>query len=218
MSPHNTRARLKSTSDCCLTCNENFQYNESSFDCFACACRLHLHLTKNCTSLNETASKGISALGKNCFLLCNLCVSEKRDQITTTQSNESQNTQMEYLESELVKLKKNVTELKSILMKNETRTASPRQSDVSQREEKLPPRTEELDGIRICGIPELKEKNGRLRNEHDYSEVQKILSHLEVNAEIGDIVRLGQYEEKKTQRPYQKYPTCGSGERFYPLQ
>ena len=169
MSPHNTRARLKSASDCCLTCNENIQNNESSFDCFACGWMMHL--TKKCTSLNETAFKDISALGKNCLLLCNLCVSEKRNQITTAQSNQSQNnTQMEHLESELVELKKKLTEIKSFLVKNETHTASPRQSDVSQPKEKLPPRTEELDGIRIRGIPELKEKNARLRNEHDDSE------------------------------------------------
>ena len=91
-------------------------------------------------------------------------------------------------------------------MKNETHTASPRRSDVSQPKENLPPRTEELDGIRIRGIPELKEKNARLRNEHDYSEVQQILSHLEVNAEFGDIVRLGQYEEKKTRTILLKVP------------
>ena len=45
-----------------------------------------------------------------------------------------------------------------------------------------------------------------LRNEHDYSEVQKILSHLEVIAEIGDIVRLEQYEEKKTTTILLKVP------------
>ena len=69
-----------------------------------------MHLTKKCTSLNETALKGISAVGKNCLLLCNLCVSETRDPITTAQSNESQNnTQMEHLESELVELKKKLS-------------------------------------------------------------------------------------------------------------
>ena len=91
-------------------------------------------------------------------------------------------------------------------MKNETRTAPLTQSHVSQPEEKLSPWTEELDGIRIRGAPELKEKNARRRNEHDYSEFQKIRSHREVNAEIGDIVRLGQYEEKKTRTILLKVP------------
>ena len=64
--------------------------------------------SQKCSTLNETASKGITALGKNCRLLCNLCVSGKRDKIATIQWNECQNnTQMEHLESELFELKRN---------------------------------------------------------------------------------------------------------------
>ena len=87
-------------------------------------------------------------------------------------------------------------------MKNSTSTASPRQPDVSQLKEKLPPRTEEVDRIRIRCIPELKEKNARLRNKHDYSEAQKILTHLEVNAENYDILDLGSTRKRKRERSY----------------
>ena len=116
------------------------------------------------------------------------------------------NTQNEHLEFELVVLKKTVFEKKTFLVKNETCTASPRSPDISQPKEKLPPRREQLDVIRTRGIPGLKEKNARLRKEHDYSEAQKILSHLEEKAEIGDIYRLGHYEEKKTRTILLKVP------------
>ena len=65
-------------------------------------------------------------------------------------------------------------------MKNEARTASPRQSDVSQPKENLPPRLEEPDGIRIRSISTEGKECQAEKRKHDYSEVQKILSHLKV--------------------------------------
>ena len=55
---------------------------------------------------------------------------------------------------------------------------------VSPLRQKKTPTAEDLTGIRIRGIPELKEKDPRMRQEHELSEVQKILAHLGW-AEIG---------------------------------
>ena len=65
---------------------------------------------------------------------------------------------------------------------------------------------EELDGIRIRGVPERKEKEARLCHNYDPAEVQKGLDNLEVNTVIGDIPCLRRYEEHKTKAVILKVP------------
>ena len=72
----------------------------------------------------------------------------------------------------------------------------------------MPNSPEELDGIRIRGIPESTEKEARVRQEHDLAEVQKLLTHMEVNAIIGDVIRLGRYNENKTRTILLKVPNA----------
>ena len=200
MSKHNTRNRVKSISDSCFTCDEKILKNESSFDCFVCGCRMHL--TKNCTGLSEAAVNGVLAIGKNALLLCNKCIEEKRHEKlaqsahVNTVSNEHQESQMKNLETEMTDIKKTVSEIKTLLQN----------SPITKSQEQMPKPPEELDGIRIRGIPESTEKE--VRQEHDLAEVQKLLTHMEVNAIIGDVIRLGRYEENKTRTILLKVPNA----------
>ena len=73
-------------------------------------------------------------------------------------------------------------------------------SSIASRQKPPPKPAEELDGICIRGIPESTEKEARLRQEHDLAEVQKVLTHMDVNASIGDVIRLGRYDENKTRK------------------
>ena len=77
---------------------------------------------------------------------------------------------------------------------------------VSPLSQRKTPTVQGLTSIRMRGIPESKEKNPRMRQEHDLPEVQKILSHLDVETEIGDIVRLGKYDENKRRTILLKVP------------
>ena len=44
------------------------------------------------------------------------------------------------------------------------------------------------------------------RQKYDYTEVQKILTHLNMSTEINDIIRLGKYDENKTRTILIKIP------------
>ena len=213
MSKHNTRNRVKSISDSCFTCDEEILKNESSFDCFVCGCRMHL--TKNCTGLSEAAVNGVLAIGKNALLLCNKCIEEKRHEKlaqsahVNTVSNEHQESQMKNLETEMTDLKKTVSEIKTLLTRKPPDSGQPAQnSPITKSQEQMPKPPEELDGIRIRGIAESTEKEARVRKEHDLAEVQKLLTHMEVNAVIGDVIRLGRYEENKTRTILLKVPNA----------
>ena len=83
------------------------------------------------------------------------------------------------------------------MKEKQDRAAQEKSNVVSPLRQKKTPAAEDLTGIRIRGIPELKEKYPRMRQEHDLSEVQKTLAHLDVETESGDIVRLSKYEENK---------------------
>ena len=44
----------------------------------------------------------------------------------------------------------------------------------------------------LRGVKESDDKDPRKRQEHDFCEVQKILTHMEVECEFNDLIRLGQ--------------------------
>ena len=174
-----------------------------------------MHLTKNCTGLSEAAVNGVLAIGKNALLICNKCIEEKRHEKlaqpvhVNTVSNEHQESQMKNLETEMTDLKKTVSEIKTLLTRKPPDSGQPAQnSPITKSQEQMPKPPEELDGIRIRGIPESTEKEARVRQEHDLAEVQKLLTHMEVNAIIGDVIRLGRYEENKTRTILLKVPNA----------
>ena len=127
----------------------------------------------------------------------------------TTTSKELRETQMKPLENEMTDLKKTVTEIKTLLTTKQPDSDYPTQpSSIASRQKPPPKPAEELDGIRMRGIPESTVKEARLRQEHDLAEVQKVLTHMDVNASIGDVIRLGRYDENKTRTILLKVPNA----------
>ena len=163
-----------------------------------------MHLNEDYTGLSEAAVNGVPSLGKNALLICNKCVEEKRqNNLTqaaheTTTSKEFRDTQMKTLENEITDLKKTVTEIKTLLSTKQPDSDYPTQpSSIASGQNPPPKPAEQLDGIRIRGILESTEKEARLRQDHDLAEFQKVLTHMGVNASIGDVKRLGRYDENK---------------------
>ena len=102
-----------------------------------------------------------------------------------------------------------MTKIKTLLSTKQPVSHYPTQSRSIASRQKAPPKpAEELDGIRIRGIPESVEKEARLRQEHDLAEVQKVLTHMVVNASIGDVIRLGRYDENKIRTILLKVPNA----------
>ena len=139
-----------------------------------------MHLNEDCTGLSEAAVNGVPALGKNALLICNKCVEEKRQDNSTqaahetTTSKELRETQMKTRENEMTDLKKTVTEIKTLLSTKQPDSDYPTQLNSIASRQKPPPKpAEELDGIRIRGIPESTEKEARLRQEHNLAQVKK---------------------------------------------
>ena len=196
MSKHYTRK--KSVTDSCLSCNERIPKNEKSFDCAMCGNRMHL--SERCTELSDVALKGILALGKNVLLLCSKCVGEKCHETImqdVKENNENQKKQMQNIEAEMTAMKQTISEIKTFLTHKakETEVQNPVTASAINIPMKPP---EELDEIRIRGIEECADKNPMNCQNYDYTEVQKILTHLNVSTEISDIIRLGKYDENKT--------------------
>ena len=127
----------------------------------------------------------------------------------TTTSKELRETQMKTLENEMTDLKKTVTKIKTLLATKQPDSDYPTQPSLIASRQKLPPKpAEELDAIRTRGIPESTEKEARLRQEHDLREVQKVLTHMDVNASIGDVIRLGRFDENNTRTILLKVPNA----------
>ena len=116
-----------------------------------------------------------------------------------TTSKELRETQLKTLENETTDLKKTVTEIKTLLTTKQPDSDHPTQpSLIDSRQEPPPKPAEELDGIRIRGIPESTEKEARLRQKTISPKLKKVLDRMDVYALIGDVIRLGRYDENKT--------------------
>ena len=137
-----------------------------------------MHLNETGTLLNETALKGIVALGQNVLLLCNTCVGENKEENIAKllqQPIPNKTEQILSIEKDLGELKQTVSEIKDYMKEKQDQPAQEKSNVVSPLRQKKTPTAEDLTGIRIRGIPELKEKDPRMRQEHELSEVQKIL-------------------------------------------
>ena len=100
-----------------------------------------------------------------------------------------------------------MTEVKTLLTTKQPDSDYPTQpSSIASHQNPPPKPAEELDGIRIRGIPESTKKEARLHKERDLAEVQKVLTHMDVNASIGDVIRLGRYDENKSRTILLKVP------------
>ena len=151
-------------------------------------CGNRTHLSEQCTELSNVALKGILALGKN-ILFSTKCVGEKCHETImqdVKENNENQKKQMQNIEAEMTALKQTISEIKTFLTHKakETEVQNPVATSGTNIPMKPP---EELDGIRIREIKECADKNPINRQTYDYTEVQ-----------INDIIRLGNYDENKT--------------------
>ena len=116
---------------------------------------------------------------------------------------------MKTLENEMTDLKKTVIEFKTLLSTKQPDSDYPTQpSSIASRQKPPAQHAEELDGTRIRGIPESMEKEARFRQEHDLAEVQKVLTHMDVNASICDVIRLGRFDENKIRTILLKVPNA----------
>ena len=77
------------------------------------------------------------------------------------------------------------------------------------------PTVEDLTGIRVRGLPELNEKDRRMRQKPELSQFQKITAQVDVETEIGDIVRLGKYDENKRRTILLLWQVFGTDGFFY---
>ena len=168
-----------------------------------------MHFNENCTLLIETALKDIVALGQNVLLLCNTCVGEnKKENIAKLlqQLIPNKTGQILSIEKDFEELKQTLSEIKDYMKEKQDQAVQGKSNVESSLPQRKTLTAEGQNGIRIRGIPQLKEKDPRMRQEHDLSEVQKILAHLDVETEIGDIVRLGKYDENTRRTILLKVP------------
>ena len=175
---------------------------------------------KKFSGLSELAPKRIRVLGPNVHLLCNDCVGEKQHQsvkmLAERNASRSQN-----LETEVTDLKKSVPRIKSILNeKVSSRKFLPRpvQPLAKHEESKWTAPIEELNGIRNRGKPESKAKDARERQEHDLTEMEKVLVHLEVDTSFTYIVSSDNLTTRKSAIFFWTFRTRGNGDSPYLLQ
>ena len=150
-----------------------------------------MHLTATCTGLSHVALKGIQALGENALLLCNNSVYNKENKMKLSSwTKQTQKKEMKNLDSGMKDIKTSFEENKSILQRKQP--AETQNKTMSSTKENIPAQ-DELTGIRIRGADESNDKNLRIRHKHALA-VKKILSHLEIVADIGDFFRLGKFD------------------------
>ena len=121
------------------------------------------------------------------------------------ENKENQRKQMKNIEVEMTAMKQTISEIKTFLTHKakEAQVQKPVTTSGTNIPKKPP---EELYGIQIRGIKECADKNPMNRQNYDYMEVQKVLTHLNVSTEINDIIRLGKYNENKTRTILIKIP------------
>ena len=128
-----------------------------------------------CTGLSTVALNGILELGNNALLICNTCLSNgKRDQVIRSTASHDKSENIKKIEEEISKLSKVVAEV-STKMENIT---DPIQSLPIAEQGKTWSQVAAQNiikplskGLRIRGVPEIKERDGRKRLDHDYDEV-----------------------------------------------
>ena len=156
-----------------------------------------MHLTAKCTKLSNNALSGIKELGMNILLLCNTCVSanqQEKIKSLLAKPDAVKKEKLEKMENEMKELKEIVSEFKNTLSKPAKQTEiKPNQKESNlTTSDKNNNNNQTYIRIRIRGVKESDDKDPRKRQEHDFSEVRKILTHMEVECKFHDLIRLGQ--------------------------
>ena len=163
-----------------------------------------MHLTAKCTKLSNNALSGIKELDMNILLLCNTCVSanqQEKMKSLLAKPGPVKEEKLEKMENEMKKLKETVSEMKNILSKLATQPEiTPIQKESSLSTSDKNNNNNQTLGIRIRGVKESDDKDPRKRQEHDFCEVQKIPTHMEVECKFSDLIRLGQRGNDRDKR------------------
>ena len=144
------------------------------------------------------------ALEKNALILCNAWVDDKQPNklIRESERKGEQNHQVQKTEKEIVDLKSSVSEIKTFMTQN--KLTDPSDSEIAHSAIRTTPAKEDLDGIQIRGIPESKNDDARCRQ--DFNDVRNVLEHINVDAAISDVKRLGKYHRNKSNTTLDKVP------------
>ena len=155
-----------------------------------------MHLTAKCTKLSYNALSGIKEMGMNILLLCNTCVSanqQEKIKSLLAKPDKVMEEKIDKMEHEMKELKETVSEIENILSKPAKQPEiKPNQKESNLTTSDKNNNKNQTLGTRIRGVKESNDKDPRKRQEHDFCEVQKILTPMEVECKFNDLIRLGQ--------------------------
>ena len=149
-----------------------------------------MHLNENCTKLIKVFLDGIKDLEQNALLLWNRSVVlKKRDKLIETASAIRQPKA----------LQADFNEMTKTISKEVVLSEMPPLPSISKHIEIPKPEPKKLGGVRIHGVVESTgtAKAPREKNEHDMSQIHKMLTFMDIDCEITDVKWLGTCQEEK---------------------
>ena len=187
----------------CNSCKASITKKDTVVRCVSC--EKIMHMTTQCTQLSGTVINAPQEINLNVLLLCNNCVKTIKQDVVLdaissqnkiVQSNENQE-EMKIFVKETIgnQLKNEITSFKSAVEGNLNDLGDIATKKVKPKTE--PPTNDHPSGVRVRGIPELKDTNARKRAQHDKAEIENILKFLNVDSNIEDCRRIGTYNENK---------------------
>ena len=188
----------------CNTCKSSVTKKDTVFRCVSS--ENIMHTTTQCTQPSGTVINALQEINLNVLLLCNKCEkTNKRDVVLDAissqnkidKSNENQEEMKTFVKETVGNQlkKKEITSYKSDVESNLNDLGDVVTKKVKPKTK--PPTNDHPSGVRVRGIPELKDTNARKRAEHDQAEIENILKFLNVDSNIKDCRRIGTYNENK---------------------
>ena len=187
----------------CNTCKAGITKKDTLFRCVSC--ENIMHMTTQCTQLSGTVINALQEINLNVLLLCNNSVkTNKRDVVLDAissqnkidKSNENQEEKKIFVKKTVGnQLKNEITSFQSSVESNLYVLGDILTTNVKPKTEL--PTNYHPSGVRVRGIPELKDTNARKRAEHDKTEIENILKFLNIDSNIEDCRRIWTYNENK---------------------
>ena len=124
-------------------------------------------------------------------------VLKKRDKLIETADGirkpEAVDDQMlKALQADSNEMKEIITDIKEVVQSGKPPTPS-----VTKHIEIPKLESKQMDGIRVLGVAESIAETPREKNEHNVSEIYKMMTFMDIDCEITNIKRLGTYQEDK---------------------
>ena len=195
MARHNTRFKaIAKAKNFCKKREFDIPADEQNFHCFTCGCRMHLN--ENCTKLIKVFLDGIKDLEQNALLLWNRCVVlKKRDKLIETASAIRQPKAVD--DQKLKTLQADFNEMTKTISTEVVLSEMPPLPSISKHIEIPKPEPIKLCGVRIHGVVESTAKAPREKNEHDMSQIHKMLTFMDIDCKITDVKWLGTCQEEE---------------------